>query len=90
MRLISCLVVAAALTSPAVAAPLSGPEKAAYACILAQAKTGIGNPLVRANNAAEKCAMDGLSEAQREKVVDMAARRLMRGAGQRCIGVGCG
>lgn len=75
---------------PASAASLSRSEKAALACVLKAAKTEPGNPMVKASNGAEKCPMGGLSQAERDKVVDLATRRLMRNTGQRCIGTGCG
>lgn len=89
-HLVLPIVGAVMLATPAVAAPLSGAEKVAYACVIKRARAQPGNPLVAASSAAEKCSMGSLNEAQKEKVVGMATRRLMRGAGQRCIGTGCG
>lgn len=90
MHLIALIATALVLATPASAASLSRQEKAAYACVLKAAKTELGNPMVKASNAAEKCRMDGLSQAQKEKVIGQATRRLMRNTGQRCIGTGCG
>lgn len=91
MRLLAftALALAVVASAPAHAATLSAKEKSAYACVLTKAREG-GKPDVAAYNAAESCPMKGLSEAQKERVIDMTIRQLMKEYGMACLGTGCG
>lgn len=92
MRLLAfaALVLAVVSSVPAQAAQLSAKETAAYACVLKQARVETGNPMVATYAAADTCPMEGLGEAQKQRIIDMTIRRLMKEYGMTCIGTGCG
>lgn len=92
MRLLAftALVLAVVPSVPAQAAQLSAKEKAAYACVLKQARVETGSPMVATYAAADTCPMKGLREVQKQRIIDMTIRRLMKEYGMTCIGTGCG
>jgi hypothetical protein len=91
MRLVAftglALAVASSVSAQAVQLPAR--EKTAYACVLKQARVETGNPMVATYAAADTCPMKGLREAQKQRIIDMTIRRLMKEYGMTCIGTGC-
>lgn len=96
-RMITCSVIAAmsamiafVSSGAAVASPAES-EARFYQCVLDDARaSGSGNPVVAAYNSADKCSSEGLSEREREKVIDAVVRQIMKDVGMACIGIGCG
>lgn len=91
MRLVLavCLSLGLVYSGPAGAITLSNKEWKTFSCVLKKART-MGNPEVAANFAIDECPTQGLTKAQKERVVDLVIRRLMRESGLKCIGTGCG
>jgi len=91
MRLVLsvCLSLGLAYVTPASAVTLSNKEWKIFSCVLKNARP-MGNPEVAANFAIDECPTQGLTKAQKERVVDLVIRRLMRERGLKCIGTGCG
>ena len=74
---------------PAEAITLSSKEWKVFSCVLKKAGD-MGNPEVAANYAIDECPTQGLSTAQKERIIHLAIRRMMRESGLTCIGTGCG
>lgn len=91
MRLIlsACISFSLVYVAPAAAITLSSKEWKAFSCVLKRARS-MGNPEVAANFAIDECPTQGLTEAQKKRVVDLVIGRMMRERGLKCIGTGCG